>query len=1441
MLLSAQPDGPPAVVTAPISAASSDSELAAWRDAAGAGMLPTPSRERWQVLRSGVVNLWEFDVAEYWFADGRAQFVGQNQSGKSTLMALTTLIMLAGDLGRELVDTFGEQHKSYRYYVEPTSDPTDRRDTDGSVYRGWAWVEYGRLVSGEPRYFTTLLYAQARRGAQDFVRTWATCEGLSRVSDGLTLHRDAATQSPSDLAGVPGFSAAGSGAEFKRRLTSGLFGFDDAERLDAVVRMLKVLRTPHLGQKLDPEFFTEQMREALPAIARSEIDQLAEGWDQLEQLAADRDSAQSARDAVANYVRRAWNPWADAVLRRRADDLVATNTRLDNVTRSVREADALLRLAKAERERLSRELIAADSEGEDVGVRYEQLLQSQAYRNAHDATANVGHLKGRAEERRKLADATRHDRDQAAGRVETRTGTLTTLAAELAAEEAKLQQAASNVTDSSSRAGLVGDYRAWALAADVDRLTVAVAERRRELAEAVRLLREALKSRAAEERAAGLLATAEVELESRRTAADRADTTLQTGLQELSDALEVWAGTLGAEAPPVSERTRWIDEVVAQARHERPSGVLGGLLIRQWLDPLTAPLREQAAIAEREAVALTRQATELDGEVEALQSEIDPMPAAPSYWRRRARGDQDAGAPFWRLVDPVPSLPSDVLDRLEAALAASGLLDAWITPDGVYLPDRDGFDNVVSITSSKTPGPTLADVFQPAVDAGDCAGMVAGLLPRVGYAAAESTPLTAAFALAADGRWRTPLTAGRAGAAEHGAELVGTAARAAARERKIALLRQEAARLREQASQFTATAAQLRGHILRREQDASDAPTDAAVVGFAIAAAAAATEFSKAGTRQARLAQQHREASVAAADANSKLLVFTGDHALPHEETPQQDLRTAIDAASTSIAALNGAAIRAASSRGRHATAATELDDAEAALRLLQQRLVTDEQTARVAKTEADAAESALGFDEQEILAAATSLKARRDTLRVQVKDLEAKGRDQERSVGTAQTRLETADADRQSAEEARDSALVAWWGPVDAGLARARNLPDAPARLFTHAQAQARTARETLKPAGWPDAAEATAEKDAKVSNAWAKLAGSELIALRAVLEASGGRSVLAHDADEITGLPAISILVDSSGTQVDPGEAIGRLEQQVAALAKLHDEKMQAVLVELLSSTFVEHLRERLNAVLELLARVNQVLAAHPTGASNTMLRLVRLPVAGQQDAFAVLGALEKGFIDDRPVQQQVRHFLEQQIREAQELGVATAREWKEHLADLLDYRRWFDVVTEYRVGGSPWKPLTKEVHAKDSGGGKVVTLLQPLLATLVALYDESDTAPRPLWLDEAFTGVDDENRATMLNLLVTFDLDFLLAAPSHLVTAAQVPAAAVWYITRAPAPDPGVDLSLSLWAGRQLVSVQLPHAGMGAAAAAAPNPAHASSGTPGLFDFDAIDPDP
>lgn len=463
-------------------------------------------------------------------------------------------------------------------------------------------------------------------------------------------------------------------------------------------------------------------------------------------------------------------------------------------------------------------------------------------------------------------------------------------------------------------------------------------------------------------------------------------------------------------------------------------------------------------------------------------------------------------------------------------------------------------------------------------------------------------------------------------------------------------------------------------------------------------------------------------------------------------------------------------------------------------------------------------------------------LKSSRETLSARVNKLAGALADLRAAVVKAEAHLEQSTAKRQAAETERDNAVVGWWALVDTKLLELRGIEAAAGRSTRSALDMARTARDRIRPQRWssdPD----IAAKDRAVADAWTALVTKHLPELRLVLEASGGRTVAAHTREETGTLEAVTVRVDATSDASDPMSAAARLAHQIEDLAKLHDAKMNSVLVELLSSTFVEHLRDRLTTVIALLARVNKVLEAHPTGATRTLLRLRRVPAENQKAGYEVLEALSGNVLGDAAVQEQVRNFLKQQILEAQDRGRDSALDWKDHLAQLLDYRTWFAVTTEYKVeqGDGRWHALTKEVHGRDSGGGKVVTLLQPLLATLVALYGESELAPRPLWLDEAFTGVDAANRATMLDLVVNFELDFLLAGPDTLAATAHVPSAAIWNVNRAPAPLPGVDLSLTLWAGNTLYALTMPEPTLTAAGTQRRGRAPAADGTLTLFDGD------
>jgi Putative exonuclease SbcCD, C subunit len=1386
--------------------------LSTWTDGPGPGALPEPTRgDRWQLLRAGVVNLWEFDVAEYWLADGRAQFVGQNQSGKSTLMALTSLILLAGDLDRQLVDTFGQEHKAFRYYVEPTSDPQDRRESGPATSRGWAWLEFARYTDDGPRYFTGLLFAQARRGATGLDQTWAVCQGPARVRAGLDLHQAAAVRPPSQLSAVPGFAITRDGAEYRSWVARDLFGFTDPGRLDAVVRMLKVLRTPHLGQRLDPGFFTEQMRIALPAIEPAQIEDLAEGWDALDALARDRDQAQTARDAVAGYLAQAWNPWADAMLRWRADQLATSLDRVDEAAAAAADAEQAVTAAQQRVAETAAQRQTARDTLDRVEQGYEDLLTAPAYRDTAGTAARFEQLQQAAARSRRVATDTAAEASKAQAALDRRAAERqASIEASVGATD-RVTAAARAAATAAETAGLPAAAAAWATGGELGRLAAAVGQQSQQVADARPLLVAAALARQHEE-AAARWATQATAVQGRSAARSaQAAQAVDAALQDLSDELEGWAAALGSDAPTATQRAEWLRSAAGQCGQAEPQPVLAGLVRDTWLTPQSAALRERAAVHEHRASERQRQARERDDQA-AQQLLAEPEVTATGRYARRQRPPAGPdGTPLWRLLEPRDGLAPDVLAHIEAALDATGLLDAWVTPDGAWIPTRDGWDTVLTAATgwpdTTASFSTLASVLQPAPEAGPLASRIGALLHAIGYLAQENrAPLSYTYGVTADGRWHTPFTAGQAGVPDRGAELIGAATRRDARDRRVQVLRDEAAGLREEAAGLRRAAALLRERLTALETAAAATPGDTGLVRSALVRQAADAELRRSEGTRDRADAELDQARAAAQDAHTALLSY---HAAPGSGVPDA---AGLDERSRSLQAAAAAVADLALARAEQ-DAAQQAQERARALYTETAQLAAEagERASRALRHAdhdqdvADNAEETLDQSGRDLRQAAREQRGQRDELVATLDELQAEHGRRLAEAAAADVRRDAARQQGQHATGARDAALVAWWIPVDAGLAAARGLPAAAGRTPADAATQAAAARQLIEPPGWP-ADLITADPiaaQARVSAAWAAVVGRPLVELRTVLEASGGRGVALIDPAAPGQLPAVQILADGTGLASEPAPAVAQLDQQIATLAERHDQTMAQVLADLLSSTFVDHLQDRQGAVTGLIDGVNQVLAQHPTGASATTLRLRRQPAAGHETAFAVLTALESA--PDRrdagrpdEARAQVRTFLEQQIRAAQDQGRAGTADWRQHLAVLLDYRRWFDVVTDYRVGEGSWRPFTEEVHAKDSGGGKAVTLLQPMLAALVALYREPGTAPRPLWLDEAFTGVDDANRATMLALLVTFDLDFLLAGPATLVTTAQVPSAAVWFINRAPAPDPGVDLSLLLWSG-------------------------------------------
>ena len=71
--------------------------------------LPLPALARWQPLRLGLVELFHYDSEEFWFRDGHLLLRGNNGTGKSKVLSLTTghTAMLGGVFGAWMITGLG--------------------------------------------------------------------------------------------------------------------------------------------------------------------------------------------------------------------------------------------------------------------------------------------------------------------------------------------------------------------------------------------------------------------------------------------------------------------------------------------------------------------------------------------------------------------------------------------------------------------------------------------------------------------------------------------------------------------------------------------------------------------------------------------------------------------------------------------------------------------------------------------------------------------------------------------------------------------------------------------------------------------------------------------------------------------------------------------------------------------------------------------------------------------------------------------------------------------------------------------------------------------------------------------------------------------------------------------------------------------------------------
>lgn len=1342
--------------------------------------LPSPGLDRWQPLRCGLLNLYRYDYEEFHFEQGRLLLRGNNGTGKSRVLALQLPFLLDGEISPGRVEPDGDTAKRIEWNLLMGRYP-DRT--------GYTWIEFGqRLPNGSGSFVTLGCGMRAVAGQAGLQNRWLFIT-TQRIGRDLFLQN--AQRQPhgaariGELIGSHGevFTRA---EDYRQAVDQALFGL--GPRYQRLLELLIRLRRPQLSRKLEEAELSQALSDALPTVPGTLIDEVAEAFRSLQ---ADRESLrgfEATRAGVDTFLRD-YSLYARVAVRRRAAAIRSTHSAFEETQRQARDAERRLTdtetiLAQLANARASAESDLAGTEEAVSTLRASPEMRTadeieQARKVAEAAAAALS--TANADERTAAAHLAKANERLARGE-EKATEAVSTLDDVLhktvsLALEAELAQAHRDHIPATAAAG--GPETTWMRRAE-PALGRALQHQRKSM-----MHLRALESAVAAARQAYTVADADrVRAGDACTAAREAEIIARRAFEESGVALFIayrtWRVRLVELAPVPADAIEeafnaWLERRVGV----NPLWAAGEAAHREVVTRLSAEHFKVTTQLDDCA----RICASLRAEIATLEQGISPSPAASAT--RPADRAGRPGAPLWCLCDFHPDVPVGSRAGIEAALEASGLLDAWVLPDGSLIDPGTEDAFLVDLDATTGEGSTghLGRWLIPVADDTLAAApavmpaQVERLLQRIGAGRDSGSHW-----IAQDGTWKIGVLAGRWSKPD--ADYIGESTRSAARRRKIIDLEQDLAVRETEHASLREGLSKLKDRQNAAGKEAAALPDDRPIhtAGYQLEQAAQAINDTFIAHEKAEhLAQEKRSAFDEAAvrrDADA------ADLHLSKWLGRLDELERVIGEYDSALAGL-WPTVRLWESVADQLHAARQQAD--------EARNAADERSRRrQAATEAAAAAHSRFATLREMhgVAVATVLAKLADTERLVAAHKSALeiNRDKQLKQTELRTRAEDdrerAVADRAWNEETRHAAISSLQR-----VAEQRLLTEAHAELAT-IELAAWTVTRAVEIARQIEPLLADIAADDEAWRRRQDTIHAHVQELRDRLIAHGHQPET-HQIDDL-----VLVRCVFQGRPLTMTELRDALATEIGERDRLFAAREQEIIENHLLGEIAVELQRLIRDAESWISLANRELAARPTSTG------LRFRFAWESEPEGAFSAVRRPFLRTSelwtPAERgDLTRFLQDRIRAEQAANEYGS--WRDHLSSALDYRRWHRFLVERQQEGV-WRRLDKRTYGTGSGGEKALALTLPLFAAAAAHYRGArGDSPRLVMLDEVFAGIDPTMRAQCMGVLAQFDLDVMMTSESEWGCYPTVPGLAIYHLTAMPGID-AVGTTRWVWNGRE-----------------------------------------
>jgi len=1342
-------------------------------------VLPDAKSTRWQLLRSGLINLFHYADEEFWYEDGRLLLRGNNGTGKSRVLALQLPFLLDAELNPTR--------------MEPDRSPSKRPEWNlllGGKHRdriGYTFLELGRVDSdGTPHYFTIGcgMHAVKDRGRMD---AWFFTT-KQRVGRDLELVVDRVPRSKTGLAEAIDESGQiyRTQSEYRAAVDDHLFRL--ADRYRTLVDLLIQLRVPQLSRDFDEKRINAQLSDALPPLSSDVLTQVADAMRDLdEQRQRLEESRRSAR-AVDEFSRH-YAGYLEIALRRRVNLFFEKHNQYDRLQRKINEHvrsldDATDRVTVIENATSSAKDVAAQTQAElDVLQDRPEIQDSQRLNRMQEECEK---LKRQCEQTRQLLQT---ESEQAAENTEhvrrlDESWKWERKALRTRTDELAVRPAPPTLMDALSSAVTVleNDQIDLRPLKSIERTLAQIEPSIDALKQLVEVLRT---SQSELERGLDRQSEHERRCETAREAVKTTLSQLKLARTELCLRWQQWHDDSHTAIPDIPAKDEFVFmlDFASEEDTDRVGSddddwftspnVSVAKLAENAIDEASAITRNRLATLRQDLTRINDDITAATDRMQQLQSGLHVPPPVPHPRDEAARNDRE-GAPLYQLVEFVDAVPESERGCWEAGLEASGLLDAWVLPDGSLAPLSDDkmLGDVFACVDTSAPDmeSSMTEILRPADSLPEpiAADQVHALLHRLGCGRDAGIVW-----FDRDGSWRIGPKHGVW--QKHSAEHIGMTARETRRQTLMAELHQQIERLQTERNE---TQAKLDGEDVRLEsiqKTRSDLPDDAVFLrSVAQHEAMTARQVEDDESLRAQITvvgklrdQRNARASELDRTANDFGLSDWKDR-LDDLRDCLRDIRNEVDSLRFRLGAfvqqietLKRAWQNAHDARQRVENRTTQLADLDREHGASQKAFTTLKEN--------------VGEDVQRVLDQIHDAKRRGIEAEQRIEALGNDRLEATKSQSKLEGKIEEArqTLDNHEADRRDRIAALQWFADSDL-LPQTRIEIECPPIPWspTRALGVAKEMRDSL-------------DKVRDTDQAWENVQNElnlQFKTLEQTLLPTGMTPYMQSKGDVLV------FHVPYHGVEQSPLGLAQWMADEVRSRDALITQQERQLFEERLVGDIALALHQNIRSAHQMCKTMNAEVESRPM---STGMRL-RFRWQPQQDAndelkTACQALLKQPAAMNETEQASLGEFLQNRIAEARTRDDAGT--WQQHLADALDYRTWFAFQID-RQTDNRWERLTRRTHGTGSGGERAVALIMPMLAALAAYYHSADpTAPRLILMDEAYVGIDNEMRAKFMDLLVQFDLDFIMTSEREWGCYPTMPSLAIYHL----ATRPGIDAVL------------------------------------------------